>query len=346
MSADLDRALAAIRKQYGEDAIHFAATTPAVARIGTGSIELDIATGGGFPVGRASRLYGSPGCGKSLLGWNLARGAQRAGKKVAYYNIEKQFDREYVQRLGVNVDDLILVEGTMIEDVVTIMETLLESVDVHILDSCSSAVSVDEMKGKVEDWHMGLGARAWSKSLKRILNRMRDQDMGNIILMIDQAREVFGAYGGGEKPPGGRMMEHTSSLTIHCRKGKPLFRDDDGLLHDDIKYAAKGSSGLTEPVGWEIQTTVRKSRVCKTGRTARIYYDSDKPGFDLAYEFSKVGVFYGTIQQSGAWYTLPSGARVQGMGKLRLAVLDDRKLREQIYKEAMEKTRPAAVVVE
>jgi recombination protein RecA len=327
----LDQAIEAVRKQYGDQSIRFGAEAISVPRIQTGSLELDVATAGGFPVGRISRCWGGYSSGKSLMSFQIIRGAQKQGKVCAYYDVEKTFEPDFVKKLGVDLDKLVLVEGTMIEEVGTKMDALLESVDVHVIDSCGAAVSLDELNAKVEDWQVGLGARAWGKVLKRIGERM-DKER-HVIILLDQARETFG-YGGSEHPPNGRMMEHASSLTLYFRRGGWLYYDKDGLLSAEAK-GGDGMSGMKEADGYELLIRVNKSKVCPPFRSARCYWDFHLNRFDAAFEFMKAAKYYGIAQRAGAWFTLPDGTRLQGEAKLRLYITENVALRKLIYKQAM-----------
>lgn len=322
----LDKALEAIQKTYPNSiGLDYDRNPP---RISTGSYELDRATGGGIPIGRFSRIWGGYSSGKSLTCWNVAREAQRQGLgPVVYYNIEKQYHPDFVESLGVSTDpkDLIVVEGSMIEEVGTAFEALLGGARVHILDSLSSAISIDEMNTALENHPpMALKARAWGRVLQKALARLQPE---NAVIMIDQARDTIG-YGGGEHPPGGRFIEFTSSLTIHYRRGKWLFYDDDGFLDPDGKND-KTLSGQTEANGTIIHAKVTKTRVCKPGRTASMYLDYGKINFDHISELEKAARHFKVVEGS-KWWTLPDGSKVQGRKGLRKALESNQELQDQV----------------
>src|SRR3970282_2938754 len=106
-----------IRKRYGEDEIRSADVYPEINRIPTGSLELDLATGGGIPLGRWCHFYGPLSSAKTLTAWNIIAEAQKMGLECAYYNIEKQFDPVWVKARGIDLSKLHLVDGTTIESV-------------------------------------------------------------------------------------------------------------------------------------------------------------------------------------------------------------------------------------
>ena len=127
----LEIAINAIRKKYGENSLRYGDEQDAIGRISTGSLAFDYATGGGIPIGRFSRFYGGFSSCKSLTCWRVIKQAQAQGMTCAYYNIEKQYDRSLVERIGIDSKSLMVVEGTTIEETSAKMEALLGSVDLH-----------------------------------------------------------------------------------------------------------------------------------------------------------------------------------------------------------------------
>lgn len=331
--SQLDKVVAAITSQYGDGAVHVGGNAKPVKRIPTGSLELDYATTGGIPFGRFSRFWGSPSSGKTLVSWHTIANAQKMGLTCVYYNAEKQYDEVHAARLGVDVKKLIIVEGTIIEEIGTKMESLLGVANLHVVDSCTSCVALEELEAKVEEWRPGLSARVWGKVLRRVLERF-DPDH-NAGILVDQARSVIG-YGGGEQAPGGKAMEHASSLTLHFRKGKWLYRTDDGFLTDaDVKK--KTISENKEQDGQEYVVRVEKSRVGRPGRVARFFYDVDTRQFDLTKEYLQAGLFFGVIQAKGAYYTMPDGTRLHGKSAVRSGLTDAIKktIREEVMRQAV-----------
>lgn len=324
---DLRLALDAIQKKYpntvGQD---YDRNPP---RISTGSYELDRATGGGIPIGRFSRIWGGFSTGKSLTCWNVAKHAQEMGMTpVVYYNIEKQYHPEFVESLGVKTDpdNLLVVEGTIIEEVGAKLEVLLAGAQVHILDSLGSAISLDEMTTPMENHPpMGLKARAWGKVLGKAKERKTDE---NVIILIDQARDTIG-YNGGEHPPNGRYVEHLSDLTIKYARGKWLYYDKDGFL-DDEGSNTKTLSGQTEANGITIHAKIMKTRVCKPGRTASMYLDYGTVNFDHSTELEKSAKYFKVVSTNGSWFSMPDGSKVQGRKGLRKALADNQELREEV----------------
>jgi recombination protein RecA len=298
--------------------------------ISTGSLELDVAMGGkGIPIGRITRFYGSYSSSKTLNSYNIIREAQQQGLTCAYYNAEKQYSPDFVEARGVNSSELTVVEGTTIEEIGDKMEALLGVVHVHILDSCSVAVSEDELTADIRDWRPGITARAWGKVFRRINERF---DRDNTILLIDQVRTDFKT--GGENPAGGRVLDHQSSMTVHFKKGGWLFRNSEGYLDEKAKQV-KGMSGQMEPAGIEIKARIVKSRVCRPFRTATMRLDLDTLNFDRTFELVKAAKHYKLVEQRGAYFYIDGEQIAQGDKQLRAYIETDPEFAERISATAI-----------
>jgi recombination protein RecA len=312
---DYDEIVARINKKYEND-IRRGNQFEIVPRISTGSLELDLAMGGGVPVGRWTRFYGGFHSTKTLTALQVIAEAQELGFSCAYYNVEKQYDPIFAQKkLGVDVDELTLVEGATIEEIGEKMEAMFQVCHVHVIDSCTMAVSEDELNADVRDWRPGLNSRSWGKVFRR-LNERFDQ-MENTVILIDQMRVDFKT--GSEQAAGGRVFDYQSSMSVLFRKGKWIFRNKEGFL-DDKAPQEKGMSGQIEPAGYEVKARVEKSRVCRPFRSAVMRLDLDSLKFDRVYEVIKAGVHFGMIRQSGPYYYYEHDGeemRFQGSKKLR-----------------------------
>lgn len=324
--SSLDRAIDAIRSAYGDESVRFGDEKPLVARIPTGSIELDWATAGGIPIGRWSHFYGGYMSSKTLTSWNVIREAQAKGMTCAYYNIEKQYDPKWVKNHGIKQNELVVVEGTEIERIGAKMEALLPSVDLHVVDSIASAVSLEELAARMEDQSMGLAARTWGRVIRKLLDRFDDAQ--NCVVMINQVRDVFGR-GGGEAPPGGKMIDFTSSLNLHFRRSHWLNRRPDGVLDPEAK-AAPSLTGDPQPAGIEFQVRVVKSRVGPPLRTARMRMDFETGKFDETWALVKGAKHFGVVEVKGGWYRLADGTKHHGESKFREALDSDKKLRKLV----------------
>lgn len=330
---EYDEIVAKINKKYEND-IRRGNQFEIVPRITTGSLELDLAMGGGVPVGRWTRFYGGYHSTKTLTALNVIAEAQQMGFSCAYYNVEKQYDPVFAKnKLGVDVDELTLVEGATIEEIGEKMEALFQVCHVHVIDSCSIAVSEDELNADVRDWRPGLSARSWGKVFRR-LNERFDQ-MENTVILIDQMRVDFKT--GSEQAAGGRVFDYQSSMSVLFKKGKWIFRDKEGFL-SDAAPTQKGMSGQIEPAGYEVKCRVEKSRVCRPFRSAVMHLDLDSLQFDRVYEVIKAGVHFGMIQQKGAWFYYTQNGeerRFQGATKLRSFLTEHPDIVEEIREKSL-----------
>jgi len=336
---DYDEAVARINRKY-EGSLKQGDQFEHPSRISTGSIELDCATGGGIPMGRFSRFYGGYSSTKTLTTYEVIRNAQALGFTCAYYNVEKQYDPLFVAARGVDTKALTIVEGTTIEEIGDKMETLVGVCHLHVIDSCTYAVSEDELNADLRDWRPGIAARAWGKVFRRINERF--DHFQNTVILIDQVRVSFRT--GAEEAPGGRILDHQSSMTVYFKKGGWLFRNEQGHLDDKAKQH-KGVSGQSEPAGIEIKARVEKSRVCRPLRTATMRFDMDELSFDRTFELVKAAKHYKIVESSGSgyyYYTVPgSGKKItlRGEPALRDFIKGDLTLQDHIRDTALAAVR-------
>lgn len=294
--------------------------------ISTGSLELDAAMGGkGVPQGRVTRFYGGYSSTKTLTTYNVIAEAQKMGLTCAYYNIEKQYVPEFVEARGVATSELTIVEGTTIEEIGEKLESLLGVVHLHVIDSCSAAVSEDELNADIRDWRPGIGSRAWGKVWRRINERFDHHE--NTMILVDQVRTNFKT--GGEDAAGGRMVGHQSSMSVSFKKGGWLYRNADGILDEKAKIE-KGASGQAEPSGMEIRARVEKSRVCRPFRTATLRLDLDSLNFDRTFELVKAAKHYKVVEARGSYFYLDGEKIGQGDKALREFIESDPDIQEKI----------------
>ena len=299
---------------------------------------LDLAMGGGVPMGRWTRFYGGYHSTKTLTALCVIREAQKLGMLCAYYNVEKQYDVEFAkENLGVDVDALTLVEGASIEEIGDKMEAMLQVCHLHVIDSCSIAVSEDELNADIRDWRPGITARAWGKVFRRLNDRF-DQ-LQNTVILIDQVRVNFQTQS--EIAAGGKVFDHQSSMSVLFRKGQWLYRNDNDVLEGkDKAKQGKGLDGQVEPAGYEVKVRIEKSRACRPFRTATMRLDLDTINFDRLFELKNAAVHYGVIRQGGSYYyyTPPGGEEIrigQGEKAARDFIAGDLTLQEQIREEAL-----------
>mgnify|MGYP000930157102 CR=1 FL=1 len=326
---DYDDIVRKINKKYN-DSIRNGDSFESANRISTGSLELDIALGGGVPIGRWTRFYGGWSSTKTLTALRVIGNAQRMGLACAYYNVEKQYDPEFAELLGVDSKKLTVVEGTTVEEIVEKMEGLLLVRHLHVIDSCTMAVSEDELEASVRDWRPGITARAWGKGFRRLNERFDSTE--NTAILIDQTRVDFKT--GSENAAGGRVFDFQSSSSVMFRKGKWLWKNDKGILDPDAKQK-KGSSGQVEPEGIEVNVRVDKSRVGRPLRTATVRLDLETKALDDLFELSKAARYYGIIDTTSVGRYEYKGHKMHGEPALREYIAGDTELQEEIRRVAL-----------
>jgi len=331
---DYDDIVAKINKKYSGD-IRRGNDYETVARISTGSLELDLAMGGGVPMGRWTRFYGGYHSTKTLTALSTIREAQNMGLLCAYYNVEKQYDADFARdKIGLNPDELTLVEGASIEEIGEKMEAMMTVCHVHVIDSCSIAVSEDELNADIRDWRPGISARAWGKVFKRLNERFDALD--NTVILIDQMRTNFKT--GGEQASGGRVFDFQSSMSVLFRKGSWMWKNKEGYL-DEGATQQKGYGGQIEPAGYEVKCRIEKSRVCRPFRSATMRLDLDELKFDRTFEMLKAAVYYDVIEQRGAHYYKDGEKLGMGAKAVRQIIDNDSGLQDEIWEKAMDSLR-------
>lgn len=303
---NLDEVIAAINRKY-EGSLQLGNEILRLPSISTGSVELDVAMGGGVPQGRFTRYYGGFGSTKTMTAYAVIANAQKMGLLVAYYNIEKRYEPTFAEALGVDTSKLRIVQGTTIEEIAEKMESLLGVIHLHVLDSCTMAGSVDELIADVTEWRPGILARAWGKAFRRINEKFDPVD--NTAILIDQMRMKKAGRNSEwiEDPAGGRVFDHQSSMSVLFRSGAWLWRAEDGGFVDaqsgkKLEDGKKNSTVDSQmaPQGREIKIRVEKSSVCRPFRTATLHYDLDTLVYDRTYEYFKAAKHYGVIRHSGS----------------------------------------------
>jgi len=327
---DYDEIVARINRKYAGSVLA-GNEMEKVDGIPTGSLELDVAMGGkGIPQGRWTRFYGGFHSAKTMTAFDIIANAQEMGLTAAYYNVEKQYDPVWAAERGIDTGKLTMVQGASIEEIGDKMESLLGVRHLHVIDSCTMAVSEDELNADIRDWRPGINARAWGKVFRR-LNERFDQ-VENTVILIDQMRSDFKT--GGENPAGGRVFDFQSSMSVLFRKGSWLFRNADGYLDEKAKQE-RGVSGQVEPSGYEVKARIEKSRVCRPFRTATMRLDLDSLRFDRLFELVKAAKHYQVVEQRGSYYYLDGTKIGQGENQLRRFVMGDLTLQEQIRETAL-----------
>ncbi|MBO1902102.1 recombinase RecA [Leucobacter weissii] len=303
----LEAALANIDKQFGKGAIMRLGSTerPPVEVIPTGSIALDVALGvGGLPRGRIIEIYGPESSGKTTLTLHAIANAQRAGGIAAFIDAEHALDPEYAQKLGVDIDALLVSQPDTGEQALEIADMLIRSgsVDLVVIDSVAALVPRAEIEGEMGDSHVGLQARLMSQALRKITGGLNQTK--TTAIFINQLREKVGVFfGSPETTSGGKALKFYASVRLDIRRIQTL---KDGA----------------DAVGNRTRVKVVKNKMAPPFKQAEfdILY-----GTGISREGSLIdfGVEHGLVKKSGAWYTYEGDQLGQGMENSRRFLIEN-----------------------
>ena len=321
-SKALDTAILQLEKKYGSGTIMRLGDNNAlnVEAISTGSITLDGATGiGGFPRGRIIEVYGPESSGKTTLALHVVAEAQKLGGEAAFVDAEHALDPVYAKNLGVDVDSLLVSQPDNGEQALEIVEALARSgaLDVIIVDSVAALVPRAEIDGDMGDSHVGLQARLMSQALRKLAGVISKSN--TIIIFINQLREKVGVvYGNPEVTTGGRALKFYASIRVDVRRIEQL----------------KGSGG--EFIGSRTRAKIVKNKVAPPFKTAEfdIMYGE---GISKVGEIVDLGVNYGIIKKSGAWFSYGETRLGQGRDNVKNLFKNDKALSDEIEKQIREK---------
>lgn len=317
----LEVALANIDKQFGKGAIMRLGSTerPPVEVIPTGSIALDVALGiGGLPRGRIIEIYGPESSGKTTLTLHAIANAQRAGGIAAFIDAEHALDPEYAQKLGVDIDALLVSQPDTGEQALEIADMLIRSgsVDLVVIDSVAALVPKAEIEGEMGDSHVGLQARLMSQALRKITGGLNQTK--TTAIFINQLREKIGVFfGSPETTAGGKALKFYASVRLDIRRIQTL---KDGA----------------DAVGNRTRVKVVKNKMAPPFKQAEfdILY-----GTGISREGSLIdfGVEHGLIKKSGAWYTYEGDQLGQGMENSRRFLIENPDIAAEIEEKILVK---------
>ena len=222
-SKALELAISQVDKQFGKGSImRLAADGPVMSTnsISTGCLSLDVALGvGGIPKGRIIEIYGPESSGKTTLALHIVAEAQKAGGYAAFVDAEHAMVSQYSQKLGVNLEELLVSQPDSGEQALEITETLVRSgaLDVIVVDSVAALVPRAELEGEMGDSHVGLQARLMSQALRKLTGTVSRSNTA--VIFINQIREKIGVmYGNPETTPGGRALKFYTSVRMEIRR--------------------------------------------------------------------------------------------------------------------------------
>lgn len=319
----LELALAQIEKQYGKGSIMKLGSDIKVdvEAIPTGSIALDVALGvGGFPRGRVIEVFGPEASGKTTLTLSVISQIQKKGGVAAFIDAEHAFDSTYAQKVGVDLDNLLISQPDTGEQALEITETLVRSnaVDLVVIDSVAALTPRAEIEGEMGDAHMGLQARLMSQALRKLTAAISKSK--TCVVFINQIREKIGVmFGNPETTTGGRALKFYSSVRIDLRRIATLKEGE-------------------QVIGNRVRAKVVKNKVAPPFKEAE---------FEILHAegISKVGGILdlatenGVIQKSGTWLSFEDSKLGQGREGARSFLKENPKVLERIEKLCREKIK-------
>ncbi|MDH5151837.1 recombinase RecA [Kocuria palustris] len=317
----LETVLAQIDKSYGKGSVMKLGERPAqkVEVIPTGSIALDVALGtGGFPRGRVVEIYGPESSGKTTVALHAVASVQRAGGIAAFIDAEHALDPVYAQKLGVDIDNLLVSQPDTGEQALEIMDMLVGSgsIDIVVVDSVAALVPKAEIEGEMGDSHVGLQARLMSQALRKITGRLSNSN--TTAIFINQLREKIGVmFGSPETTTGGKALKFYASVRVDVRRIETL---KDGA----------------NPVGNRTRAKIVKNKMAPPFKQAEfdILYGQ---GISTEGGLIDLGVEQGIVKKSGAWYTYEGDQLGQGKENSRRFLKDNPELAEEIEQRLLVK---------
>ncbi|GAE34675.1 recombinase RecA [Halalkalibacter akibai] len=312
--AALDMALRQIEKQFGKGSIMKLGeqAEQRVSTISSGALALDIALGvGGYPKGRVIEVYGPESSGKTTVTLHAIAEVQRNGGQAAFIDAEHALDPVYAQKLGVNIDELLLSQPDTGEQALEIAEALVRSgaVDIIVIDSVAALVPKAEIEGDMGDSHVGLQARLMSQALRKLSGAINKSK--TIAIFINQIREKVGVmFGNPETTPGGRALKFYSSVRLEVRRAETLKQGND-------------------MVGNKTKIKVVKNKVAPPFRVAEVDIMYGE-GISREGSILDIAAELDIVQKSGAWYSFNEERLGQGRENSKQFLKENAHLAEQI----------------
>lgn len=320
----LEATLGSIEKTYGKGSVMKLGDNAIerVESISTGSISLDHALGiGGLPKGRVVEIYGPESSGKTTLALHVIAEAQKKGGIAAFIDAEHAFDRFYAQKLGVDVQNLLISQPDHGEQALEITESLIRSaaIDVIVIDSVAALTPKSEIEGEMGDSKMGLQARLMSQALRKLTATI--SKTGSICIFINQLREKIGVmFGNPETTTGGNALKFYSSVRLDIRKVSQI-KDGDNVTGNRAKVK------------------VVKNKVAPPFKKAEfdIVYGE---GISRVGEIIDLGVDFNIIKKSGSWFSYGETRLGQGRDAVKSILAENPELADELetkIREALEK---------
>ena len=316
----LQLAMEKIEKEHGKGTIMKMGeeNVEDVSVIPSGSIGLNLALGvGGYPRGRIIEIYGPESSGKTTLAIHAIAEAQKAGGIAAIIDAEHAFDRFYAEKLGVDIDNLLISQPDSGEQALEVADQLIRSsaIDIIVIDSVAALTPKAELEGDMGDNKVGLQARLMSQALRKLTASINKTN--TTCIFINQLREKIGVmFGSPETTTGGNALKFYASVRLDIRKSTPI-KDGDNVLGNQTKVK------------------VVKNKVAPPFRKAEFDIMFGE-GISLAGEIIDLGVEAGVIKKAGAWFSYNDTKLGQGRDAAKRLIQDNPELLEELQDKIME----------
>jgi recombination protein RecA len=312
-----------IDKDYGKGSVMMMNEKTDIVQevISTGSIGLDVALGiGGLPRGRVVEIYGPESSGKTTIATHVIAEAQKRGGMCAIIDAEHAFDNAYAQKLGVDVDNLLISQPDYGEQALEIADRLILSgaLDVVVIDSVAALVPKSELEGEMGDSKMGLHARLMSQALRKLTATIAKTN--TICIFINQLREKIGVmFGNPETTTGGNALKFYASVRLDIRRSAQI-KDGD------------------QAIGNRVKVKVVKNKVAPPFRSAEFDIIFGE-GISKTGEIVDMGTELGIVQKSGSWYSYNNDKLGQGRDAVKQLMNDNPELAKEIEGKIREKIK-------
>jgi recombination protein RecA len=308
-----------LEKQFGKGVVMKLSDerTRGIDAISTGSLGLDIALGcGGLPKGRVIEIYGPESSGKTTLAMHTIAEAQKKGGMAAFVDAEHAFDKTYAERLGIDVENLLISQPDDGEQALEITDHLIRSgaLDVVVVDSVAALIPRAELEGEMGESKMGLQARLMSQALRKLTGSINKSN--TICIFINQLREKIGVmFGNPETTTGGNALKFYASVRLDIRRI--------GAIKDG-----------TDIMGNRVRVKVAKNKVAPPFKQAE---------FDIMYgvgvsrvgEIIDLGVELDVVKKSGSWFSYGETKLGQGRDSVKQLLIDNPELSDEIESKIM-----------
>lgn len=308
-----------LEKTYGKGVVMKLSDDPIVdvAAVSTGSLSLDIALGiGGIPRGRIVEIYGPESSGKTTLALHMIAEAQKTGGLAAFIDAEHAFDRNYAEKLGIDIENLYVSQPDYGEQALEVTEYLIRSsaIDIIVIDSVAALTPKAEIEGEMGESKMGLQARLMSQALRKLTAAISKTNC--VVIFINQLREKIGVmFGNPETTTGGNALKFYSSVRL------------------DIRRIAQIKDG-TDSIGNRVKVKVVKNKVSPPFRIAEFDIMFGK-GVSHEGEVLDLAVELDIVNKAGSWFSYDGNKLGQGRDKVKLVLGDNPELLDEIKQKVL-----------